>query len=80
LNAYPGQIPRNPKKAPWARWDVRDIQIDVVDAIAHVSWLRSKVSAHKSDPQSVRLLSVYDVSNAQRLARRLLLETLGFWK
>lgn len=67
-------------RAPWARWDVRDGDVEVVDAIAHVSWLRSKVAAHKSKPGFMNVLSVYEVSNAQYLARRLLLEACGFWR
>jgi len=65
--------------APWAQWDVRDAVVELVDAIAHVSWLRSKISSHRMKHDLVRLLSIYDVANAQFLARRLLLETLGFW-
>jgi hypothetical protein len=67
-------------KTPWTTWDVRDAFVDVVDAIAHVSWLRSWVSAHKSKYEFLRVLSVYDVANAQYLARRLLLEKCGFWR
>jgi hypothetical protein len=38
------------------------------------------VAAHKTDKRMVRVLSVYDVANAQFLARRLLLEKMGFWR
>jgi hypothetical protein len=65
------------KQTPWARWNVRDAYVDVVDAIAHVSWLRSKVAAHRLNLRFARVLSVYDVANAQQLARRVLLETTG---
>ncbi|MGH9612079.1 MAG: hypothetical protein ACRD4P_03255, partial [Bryobacteraceae bacterium] len=64
---------------PWAQWDVRDALVELVDAIAHVSWLRSKISSHRMKHDLVQLVSVYDVANAQFLARRLLLESLGFW-
>ena len=72
--------PKFVKNAPWSQWNVRDGFVEVIDAIAHVSWLRSKVSAHKSKYEFMRALSVYDVANAQYLARRLLLESFGFWK
>lgn len=72
--------PRFVSKTPWSKWDVRDGFVEVVDAIAHVSWLRSKVSAHKSKYEFMRALSAYDVANAQYLARRLLLEAMGFWR
>jgi hypothetical protein len=68
------------EKAPWTRYQVRDGQMAVIDAIHYVSYLRSWVAAHKMDMDMVRVLSVYDVANAQLLARRLLLETMGFWR
>ena len=66
------------KKAPWAYGNVRDCEILLIDAINYVSWLRSKIASHKVD-RDIKLLSVYDVDNAQHLARRLILESLGFW-
>lgn len=66
-------------KAPWSYGDVRDCEILLIDAINNISWLRSKIIAHKVD-KDIKSLSVYDVSNAQHLARRLILESLGFWK
>jgi hypothetical protein len=68
------------QKASWAKYHVRDGTMEVIDAINYVSFLRSKVSAHKSDRKMLRVLSVYDVANAQFLARRLLLETMGYWR
>jgi hypothetical protein len=70
---------RKIKRSPWAKWYVRDVEVALVDAIAHVSWLRSKVSAHRTKYELARVLSVYDVANAQFLARRLFLESGGFW-
>ncbi|MFO0890966.1 MAG: hypothetical protein U0790_17715 [Isosphaeraceae bacterium] len=67
-------------KSPWSRYDVRDREIHVVDALAWASWLRSRVSSHKLKAEYVSRLSVYDVANVQDLARRLILETLGFWR
>jgi len=72
--------PRIVSKAAWAyRRDVRDVEVQVIDAIADLSWLRSKVAAHKMR-ELATVLRPYDVSNAQNLARRLLLEKLGFWR
>lgn len=62
-------------KASHAYGRVRDEQVHVCDAIADISWLRSRVSAHKSS-ELVDLLSPYDVANAQHLAARLILDTL----
>ena len=65
------------KRSPWARWDVRDKEVEIVDAIAHASWLRSRVSAHRLKYELARVLSVYDVANVQYLARRLMLESIS---
>jgi hypothetical protein len=74
------RLPEIVQKAKWARFQVRDGKMEVIDAINYVSFLRSKVSAHKADKRLVRVLAVYDVANAQFLARRLLLEKMGFWR
>lgn len=50
----------------------------LIDAIQ--SFLRSWGAAHRADKRMVRVLSIYDVANAQFLARRLLLEKMGLWK
>jgi hypothetical protein len=71
--------PRSLGKQKWARCSVRDCKVNVVDAIAHASWLRSHVSSHRFS-KHITSLSVYDVANVQHLARRLILERLGFWK
>lgn len=67
------------RRSPWVQWKIRDAEVSLVDAIAHVSWLRSKVSAHRTQVKYARVLSVYDLANAQFVARRLLLESLGCW-
>jgi hypothetical protein len=67
------------KKSSWARGDVRDSEIELVDAILLVSNLRSSISSHKFS-KFVESLSIYDVSNANYLAIRLLREKLGFWR
>jgi hypothetical protein len=88
LRSTPTKIERNlskdkklkkDTKSVWSRRRVRDVEIDVPDAILLVSNLRSKISSHKFD-KSVSSISIYDVSNANFLARRLLLERLGFWR
>ncbi|MGC8691159.1 MAG: hypothetical protein ACP5SP_06955 [Caldisericum sp.] len=67
------------KKSSWARSSVRDSKIKLVDAILLVSNLRSSISSHKFS-KLVESLSIYDVSNANYLVRRLLIEKLGFWR
>lgn len=66
-------------KQSWSAGPIRDVEVEVVDAIADVSWLRSKVSSHRI-PQDARSLAVYDIHNAHYIARRLLLTTLGLWR
>jgi hypothetical protein len=66
-------------KAPWAYGEIRDRMVNVVDAIAYASWLRSRVSSHRLG-EAARSLTHYDVANVQHLARRLRLETLGCWQ
>jgi len=66
-------------KAPWSLGQVRDADIEVVDAINYASWIRSHVASHKLR-DLVSSLSPYDVINVQHLARRLTLESLGFWR
>ena len=65
--------------APWSARIVRDSEIPIIDAVAYAEWLRSCVASHGAkDLTSV--LSPYDVANVQHVARRLLLESLGFWR
>jgi hypothetical protein len=65
-------------RAEWSFGKVRDIEMKLVDAIAYASWLRSRISAHRFS-ELVGALNYYDVANVQHLARRLLLEKMGFW-
>jgi hypothetical protein len=71
--------PRIQSKASWAYGKIRDGEVDIVDAIAQASWLRSKVSAHKLR-ELASALNYYEVYNVQHLARRLLLEKMGMWR
>jgi hypothetical protein len=66
-------------KQHWAQGWIRDSEVEIVDAIAHVDWLRDKVASHAVKPLTPSL-SPYDVVNTQHLARRVLLGALGFWK
>jgi hypothetical protein len=59
---------------------VRDVDVALVDAIAHASWLRSSVAAHGGKHTLVRVLSAYDVANVQQVARHLLLGSLGIFE
>ena len=72
------RTPKTQAKAEWAYGKIRDAKMEIVDAIAYANWLRSKVSAHKLR-EFAGSLSYYDATNVQLLARRLLLETLGYW-
>jgi hypothetical protein len=65
--------------APWSAWIVRDSEVPIIDAIAYAGWLRSGVASHAANDLT-SVLSPYDVINVQHVARRLLLETLGFWR
>lgn len=65
-------------KTPWTKGVVRDRSVQVEDALVAASWIRSKCSTHKYQPQT-RSITMYDVNNVQNLARRLLLERTKFW-
>jgi hypothetical protein len=66
-------------KSKWSRGSVRDKNLNLIDAINYSSRLRSRVAAHRfSKPTSS--LSQFDVANVQFVARRLLLESMGFWE
>jgi len=63
----------------WNGGPVRDAEIELAEAIAYADWLRDRVAAHNVK-RITASLSPYDVVNVQHLARRLLLESHGFWK
>lgn len=58
-----------------------DSKIKVVDTILLTSWMRSCVASHKLSKSNdlINSISIYDVANANQLARRLLFEKLGYW-
>ena len=65
-------------QVPWQWGRVRDIDVQVIDAIADISFMRSRIASHRLDELS-DALTIYDVANAQFVARRLLLEVLRTW-
>lgn len=65
------------RKSSWCRGKVRDCELSLVDAIGDLRWLRSGVAAH-SVSALVSRLSVHDVANAQTVAKRAILASLGF--
>ncbi len=71
--------PKIVKMCPWSYRQLRDCEIEIVDAIADMRSLRSGVAAHDLK-QLARLLSVHDVANAQFVARSLILTAMGFGK
>ena len=65
--------------APWAGYSNRDRMIKITDAIHRSELMRSRVSSHRMHSLTSSL-TIYDVVNVQSVARRLLLDTLGFHK
>lgn len=63
-------------KANWAFKNVRDSQIKLVDAISYISWLRSKIVAHKLNDNFMSI-SIYDVANVNMLIRKILMDILN---
>jgi hypothetical protein len=58
---------------------IHDIKFPLMDAISQAAWLRNRVGAHAIGTLA-HDLTIVDVANAQQLARRLILEAMGFWK
>lgn len=73
----------NKSKAIWARENVRDEEIDILDAIDTASSLRNKLGAHNlSKEKNIKYLQdlpIFAATNVQQLARRLVLEKFGIW-
>jgi len=67
------------ENASWARGPVRDAEIKIIDAIAYSDWLRDCVASH-GVKELTKVLSPYDVVNVQHLTRRLILESIGYWR
>lgn len=63
---------------PWTKGMVRDQAVKIEDALVAASWLRSKCSTHKYGKET-QSITMYDVTNVQNLARRLLLERMRIW-
>lgn len=64
---------------PWSDSEIRDQRVKITDAINYASYLRSRIASHKLK-DIVESLNYYHVHNVQELARRLILEKLGFWR
>ena len=84
LRNSPTRIERRHKppagpRASWARYSIRDREVTLVDAINYASLLRSRVSSHGTHSLT-RSLTMHHVENVQHVARRLLLESIGFWR
>ena len=58
---------------------IKDGYVYLPDAINYISFLRSSISSHSVGTR-IMGLSVFDVANAQHLARRLILEKMRLWK
>lgn len=71
-------VPPDGVRPAWARFSVRDRLVPLIDAIHYASLLRSRVSSHRMH-KLTHSLTIYDVINVQNLARRLILEAMGFW-
>ena len=57
---------------------INDGYVYLPDAINYISFLRSSISSHRVGDR-INNLSIFDVANAQHLARRLILEKTGLW-
>jgi hypothetical protein len=64
--------------AKWGFGPMRDEEVNIVEAIAVASRLRSRITAHGL-PNIAQSLTIYDVGNVQQLTRRLILESSGMW-
>jgi hypothetical protein len=71
--------PPSAGRPSWSRGSVRDVNIQLIDALALASWLRSWTTTHRFT-KTARSLTVYDAHNVQSLARYLIMEKLGFWQ
>lgn len=69
--------PPSAGKPNWSRGRVRDVNVQLIDALALASWLRSSTATHKFT-KTTRSLTVYDAHNVQSLARHLIMDKFGF--
>jgi hypothetical protein len=74
------RMKRHPKGIPasWTSGPVRDQLVSITDALRFAGSLRSSATTHKFVKES-RSITVYDAHNLQHLARRLIMERLGYW-
>jgi hypothetical protein len=71
--------PPSAGKPSWSRGNVRDVNAELIDALALASWLRSSTTPHRFS-DTARSLTVYDAHNVQSLARHLIMDKFGFWR
>lgn len=64
-------------KEAWARYAVRDSEIEIIDAIYYLKWLRNDIIAHKLGDEFLSI-SIYDVANANFLIRQILFDRLKY--
>ncbi|MHB1313447.1 MAG: hypothetical protein ACYC3L_15625 [Gemmatimonadaceae bacterium] len=67
------------RKTKWTHGSIRDVEVNIEEALQLASRLRSRIAAHRL-PTIASSLTYYDVANVQLLARRLLIETAGCWR
>jgi hypothetical protein len=72
------RVVRSERKAEWAYGPTRDCYVTITDAIDFIRTIRNRVAAHNLKREYTSI-TVYDVENANFLARRLVCEKLGFW-
>jgi hypothetical protein len=71
--------PPSAGKPSWSRGKVRDVNVQLIDALALASWLRSGTTTHRFS-DTARSLTIYDAHNVQSLARHLIMDKFGYWQ
>jgi hypothetical protein len=84
LRSSPTKIERYNKppigiKLDFSKYEKRDAEIKIIDAIALVSWIRSKIVSHRLN-EATFSLSIYDVANANILSRYLLMNAMNVYE
>ncbi len=70
--------PQSAGKPSWSRGVVRDVYMQLINALSLASWLRSSTTTHRFT-DTTRSLTAYDAHNVQSLARYLIMQKFGFW-
>ena len=79
-----GKVQRQSRPSTRTEWSdpedvIHDIKLPLIDAITQAAGLRNRGGAHAIGTLT-HDLTIVDVANAQQLARRVILEAMGFWK